>query len=482
MSIHLGSGRKHFVVTRDYSKRYYIGHDQIKLLQSTPSLNVVIHQPPDSKILAIPIVGNFQLASSVKEAPRHQQPLLRTEILASTVSCIAITPPKYKLSQNYSIHRCLNTSTGYGYYSVTASPWNPRVVLRGRLSGIIVQEFTVIHFENRTGLLLTFHVPLGYEYFAFSSTDYEDIGKGKSSYQGGISSAIFEDSFVLPGSNDSILRDIPCNFSYGGNDLVSHGYWILPVANLPRNKWLFDANGHHAASLRESVYRPSNCSIPHLTDEQVSVNVKVCLIGDSQMRHMSTALARLLSRFDPMDSTSSKTDKLLTLHPRIFYRVDKFGETILGSAEKPINRHELTSFLETCDVTVANFGQWSLSWYVSPFPWDVEEYVRQVESYLTVLKKLTSGKLLWLTVNPTAYNPGILYTSDWRTPYLLKRYAQASIDVSRKVGVRYLDLNTVAGSLSDLSYDGWHYMRPVQKQLALLTYHVILDIFSSQRL
>lgn len=439
---------------------------------------MIIHQPADSDVIAIPIAGRFKISYA-------GPPILKTEVLASTVSCSAISRPSYNLSQTYTVQRCLNSMTGWGYYSVTASPWNSRVIIRGRLVGFIVQEFKVIHFENRTGLLLAFHVPMGYEYSAFASTDYIDFDNGmRSTFNGGKSPAIFNDSFFLAGLNDSVHNSPPCNFSDSNNDkkLVSYGYWIMSRNILPKDRWLFGLNGAPFANmLKDSIYHPFSCSIPIPTEEQVNTKANLCFIGDSHMRHMANAISRLLSGLAPQTPASITTDKGVNLHPRVLYRMEKFGESVLGD-QYDLNDHlTLISFLSRCDVTIANFGQWALGWPVDPYPWEVDVYARQVLSYLSVLKTLTSGKLLWLTVNPTPYNEMSLSKHEWRTPYLLRRFALASIEVSRKVGVRCLDVNAISSSLSDLSYDNFHYMAPVQSQLAQLTFHIILDIFNKYR-
>ena len=206
---------------------------------------------------------------------------LRLKLLLLLLQCVKTKQQQQPFAcetlpcANYTVVRCLNRTDGRGHYLISndtafaartasKSMWNERLVLRGRLTGFIVQEFTVRPFKNSdniiTGAILAFHVPVGFRYSAFAAVEYADFTGVKTAvFNGGREPALFQDSFSLKAEAEattnvetfalSLSRRRLCSFSSRtiGKDelqdeLVADGFWLLPEPMLSPNSWHLGAN------------------------------------------------------------------------------------------------------------------------------------------------------------------------------------------------------------------------------------------------
>ena len=93
--------------------------------------------------------------------------------------------------------RFLNHEIGSGYYLVSgnSSFVHPGLIIRGRLSGLIVQNFKAISTE--VGIRLDFNVPLGFKYFSFADIEYYDYKYPNSTFAA-LGYTVFVDEFDFP--------------------------------------------------------------------------------------------------------------------------------------------------------------------------------------------------------------------------------------------------------------------------------------------
>ena len=75
-------------------------------------------------------------------------------------------------------------------------------------------------------------------------------------------------------------------------------------------------------------------------------------------------------------------------------------------------------------------------------------------------------RTFWVTTNPHGYVEGMVAGTKWRTDPVLDQYHDITLQVALAHRMKALDTYRIAKPLSDLAYDGSHYMGVVGWTLA----------------
>ena len=62
---------------------------------------------------------------------------------------------------------------------------------------------------------------------------------------------------------------------------------------------------------------------------------------------------------------------------------------------------------------------------------------------------------------------------EWRNEVFIKAYNEVAVDVAQRLDVPVIDVFNVASTLSDLSWDGHHYILPVGREIARVVLHIL---------
>ena len=176
---------------------------------------------------------------------------------------------------------------------------------------------------------------------------------------------------------------------------------------------------------------------------------KVCMWGDSQMRHLYNTIAEAI--FHSAMGTINEKD-ILDGHSSLTYTsklYDNFEQDVEGLLRAG-----------NCSVLVANFGQWPAGW-PEGYPWPFEKYKVYLEAdmrYLKLLEQKFEGiRTFWMTTNPHGYVRAMADGTEWRTDPVLDAYYRMTLQLASDYGVELLDTYSIANPLKDLTYDGAHY-------------------------
>ena len=248
------------------------------------------------------------------------------------------------------------------------------------------------------------------------------------------------------------------------------GYWQLPrVPEHLGTTWITSNSlgVETAASLVGARFHPHGCSIAAHKPRRL----QLCVVGDSQARHLSGALSALQGGDAIEAAVSTVTDHAMHTGNGVRYWPSLFGPCQRQGSETGCWSDP--EVLPTCEVVLLNFGQWPASGSSGLLPpdppnappWSVERYEAAVTDVLTSALR-TTARLLWLTVHPHGITERVLSAQDWRSSHVLQLYANASIRAATSLGVAYMDIHSMADVLRDLSYDGAHYAAPVEAEIA----------------
>jgi hypothetical protein len=183
------------------------------------------------------------------------------------------------------------------------------------------------------------------------------------------------------------------------------------------------------------------------------LDINVCLWGDSQMRNLHNSALVLLKNSSELnlDALIADPHTVLEGHNKFHY----YGKTYSGFQE---NIDELLA-QNTCQVIIANFGQWPASWSAG-YPWSFMEYTTHVNADIEFLSKMQEkypkAKLFWMTTNAFALHDQI-YGTDWRIDPVLERYNTIANNIAKNYGIKVMNTFDIAIVLSDLSFDWGHY-------------------------
>jgi hypothetical protein len=181
---------------------------------------------------------------------------------------------------------------------------------------------------------------------------------------------------------------------------------------------------------------------------------RVCFAGDSQMRHIYAMTHAI------MTSSEIQTDGTLRdIAPSTWSRYIKvtFGDELESSD------------LSNCSRLILNIGQWPLGWPAGDKPWTIRRFYDRVDGMLTKIRvenPTLAGKIWWLSTHPHGLSRTMHGRNstgnkkDWRTdPYIHHQNMVMRSYVSQlDPPLPYIDTFDMLFPLSDLSYDGAHYL------------------------
>ena len=225
-------------------------------------------------------------------------------------------------------------------------------------------------------------------------------------------------------------------------------------------------------AIPDMSWQPYTCKVVPAEDidtEQCLRGRKICLVGDSQMRHIYAGFTSLVLKDmnyhisdverGQRELTSNKTQVGLE---NIIYYLDKWGQ--------PWSQHNLSE----CTDVLANFGQWPASRETKGGFWPAHQYKLAAQNHADFLSLLSrEGKRVsWVTTHAHPINPGWTGVDDWRKDPLLSLYNRLSQDVHDGTLTGIIDTFSITSPLSEASYDGHHYK-------GLVAYNVDLMILNA---
>lgn len=396
------------------------------------------------------------------------------------------------LLHSYSMQRCVQWVDPLiikGKYVLLLNEseiFNENTVVGGRLTGLVVQEFHIRYSEDE--ITFHFHVPSGYEYFAFAEILYQNFKFGPFLESSLLTNhTLFTDRFdVAPfyphdhtftASVDNETK--PFCQSIESSPLA--GYWVLPTNALPAIGWLHDTQVDLCVKCITSTYKFHNCELK----KEILAPITWCLIGDSQTRHLANAISRIYLNLPPEIPVFNHSDHRENFHRKIHYFKDTWGGVMDYGGNIDIEQFFTSiSNSSACDIVTLNFGQWHLSHATHGQPLSVSKYEAAVRHYISVAVRMFGrDRLLWLTVHPcgeiisngnfSIFGSGRL---EFRSSHYLGLFAKASVHVAKSLRVAYFDIFSVANAIHDTSYDGCHYKGPLEGEVAWLVYHKALEV------
>lgn len=180
----------------------------------------------------------------------------------------------------------------------------------------------------------------------------------------------------------------------------------------------------------------------------------VCFAGDSQMRHLVTQADAIMT-----SKTIPYLDRTLRDMPAPTWGRFiplKFGE----EAER--------ADFDNCTELAINIGQWPISYNAGDRPWTIQRYYQVATNMLrTVIRRAPhlEGRVAWVSTHPRCLirgNDGSSKSAprDWRTdPYVHQQnQVMRAYCEEQQPPIKFVHSSAVLDALSDLSYDGGHYL------------------------
>lgn len=195
---------------------------------------------------------------------------------------------------------------------------------------------------------------------------------------------------------------------------------------------------------------------------------RVCLIGDSQLRHMHYNIIGVLYGNASAVASQASSGNNMFHWPEpgspFVYILTTFGELV---------------DIAQCSHVFYNFGQWPISYDAGSHPWTPQRYARQVRlvaEHLIRHGKALGKQVFWVTTNThSIYAPNhqdpIRGRTDWRTDPMFLLINHIAAGVMKAYQIPVIDTYSIAAPLFDLAYDGSHYVGPVglEQARAVLT-------------
>lgn len=416
-------------------------------------------------------------------------------------------------------------------------------VLRGRVVGASVQELLVTHRWGRRStmsslrirdrkvdqlLLYSYlHYTLGIpgNYSAYVCLLFPSISFNESDYQNTRYSplAIIESFSFTHQTPHGLETELPtCRFRFS----QQRGYFTTTTSYPWQPKWkmshfIGDDISRQAATIRnisQLTYIPHTCRMKSLDQLRpcystlIHSNKKICLVGDSQTRHLHNAFSLIFNDTDFQayraymsrrrgphgrdgnDVTEKQVNRSIV--SRFFE--DNWGNCLRNdqTITPAFKLHQKKTFacvhdmrpstwIRNCSVVVANFGQWDASWAggsltsTAAYEASVERSVSMARTWFEDITRQSGPDepaipFLWATVHPFGESSFLSYRgNDWRFHNVLADYAAASKRACQKHGVDYIDLFSVGSVLNDLAYDSFHFPMIIEKELASILLHEV---------
>lgn len=351
---------------------------------------------------------------------------------------------------------------GHGAFRIANA--SAHAVFRGRVVGDAVQQLRPLGNTHH----LSFHLPSG-AYRAYIERLYDAFDERDIA---GSPPPLLQEA-IVDGYAFTVVRyerenaTLPCG---SAGVCGSTARWTHVSAT---GAWALNGDPERARAASDAVFHPHGCFFA-----PVDAPIRACIVGDSQARHLSGALDELM-RGSTKEATSSHTNRDVTRTDAVTYVDDRYGECMRTPAACAYN-------LSTCPIILVNFGQWPSGNCADacdrtrPSPWSIPQYEREVFDALIAGRRAYGDRLAWLTVHPHGDRADVLGSTmystppiDWRTSHVLHLYAGASMRAARAAGVPALNVHCLGDPLHDLTYDGAHYMHPVETEIARSVYHFV---------
>lgn len=202
---------------------------------------------------------------------------------------------------------------------------------------------------------------------------------------------------------------------------------------------------------------------------------KVCFVGDSQTRHLYNQVVHLIegpaARFRELITGDDVAEKAVLAAQSMLYVVDDHH---MGGRAATFNS-------SNCSFVFANFGQWPLS-YLFPSPWTPQQYsdrLQKIANHMQDEKRRYGNKQFWVTTPPVSFMDQQQqkgphgFGVDWRTEPFLQHFNDLARRVMVARGIPVVDTWSIAAPLTELSYDGVHYLGTVGLAQARMVANII---------
>lgn len=394
----------------------------------------------------------------------HMRPMAVRALLALAAMACPELHHEAVTSSVSGVNMCLEGGDGRIEVAMSGAVQSTLPVLEGRVVGASTQALD----GNGTTLRFT-GLPPG-EYALFVSLAYLDFDSSRPQSGAPSQQLLFTARVTIPAWPAPPISDCDCR---------GRGTWVLPdtpARGALARGWLVQDDSVDAA--RQLAGGQLRCSTPG-----VASALRLCVVGDSQGRHLAAALRTLRAGEPPDVASTSLTDREVRVGHGVRYWETIFG-TCQDRADRPSDAEAgcWQDARATCDVVLLNFGQWPASGDTGQLPplpgsgppWSVPRYEAAVAELLADARAaLGSGasRLLWVTTHPHGFTPRVAAGRDWRSGAVLREYARASIRAAERLGVSWADVHSMADVLRDLSYDGAHYKAPVESEIARALQH-----------
>lgn len=235
-------------------------------------------------------------------------------------------------------------------------------------------------------------------------------------------------------------------------------------------------------------WQPYGCSYAPQTASSLAacrlrLQKPVCLIGDSQTRHLHNMVVKLLNSTSTGENSMKPSRLVASSHATI--------KSVAASDQVVYieNRWGIPMNTSNCTHVFWNFGQWPLSHLAHldvestnktpERPWSLKKYstiLNDLARHMNSQKRQHGNQQYWVTINshPIVERQKDL-DDDHRTSPMVLMYNKLASSVMDMHGIEVVDTYSIADPLLDVSYDGAHYLGNVGKAQAQLLLDVICN-------
>jgi len=385
---------------------------------------------------------------SIEIVDRHlalEQCLLTSNQIGTIFKQVDMVPRDSQLASYIErIEHCRTTKTGKGLILINTRDTLSRAVFRVRLAG---PEVHIVPIRYHSGKLHYGEYSVGRpgEYYVEVMMLYASFNETQ------ITSSVIPDIKTTWVSALPLLDTAKSSLNPSGDALCNSDVtWVVgpEFAEYVRRTrtWAQDLwpAGHHL--IHQVLPGPnvtglrfeSNC---RAIDPLIMYNPlygdciklsKVCMWGDSQMRHLYDIIVAALFQ---NSEASIQNKEVLDGHGYINF----FSKTY-DNFEQDMDRLVQSG---DCSVVIANFGQHPAGWLYG-YPWPFDKYKIYAEADILYLKQLaekhTGLRPFWMTTHPHGFaGYGMLANEEWRTYPVLDRYNGIAMQLARTHGIETLD-------------------------------------------
>jgi hypothetical protein len=243
----------------------------------------------------------------------------------------------------------------------------------------------------------------------------------------------------------SLLRELERTHEFGTNAKPG------PASSTVAMSVPIEASELRWQPLEECTVAPTVGNVAAWRSVCDGVGRTVCFAGDSQMRHTYAMANAILSK--QTISVTGQTYRTIPASSWSRYIGLKFGEEVESADFK------------SCSRLLINIGQWPIGWPAGK-RWTVDRVEgRASEMISTIHNKFPHlrGQISWLSTHPLGLLRNRLGNettppTDWRTdPYIIEQNEAMRVFASER-NITYIDTFEILYPVSDLAYDGAHYL------------------------